>query len=195
MLKYVEITMENIEYATKIQMQIFPKESAYEHYKYTIDINMEYEKYYLVYDGNTVIGITGLYSNEDLNETNSIWLGWFGVLEEWRHKGYGKQILRDTINMAKKLTYKYPIKYFRLYTSERDDWTAQPLYEKLMDIKEYYNNEKDINYDSTCVIYSKSLVNEEVQYWNNRFLNLKEIVENEEIGNTKFNNSIDVGDI
>ena len=43
-------------------------------------------------------------------------------------------------------------------------------------------------------IYSKSLVNEEVQYWNNRFLNLKEIVRQEKIGNTKFNNLIDVCD-
>ena len=132
MLKYIEITMENIEYATKIQMQIFPEESAYEYYKYAIDTNLEYENNYLVYDDDTVIGITGLYSNEDLNETNSIWLNWFGVLEEYRNKGYGKQILIDTINMAKKLTYKFPIKYFRLYTSERYERIAQLIYKKMM---------------------------------------------------------------
>ena len=186
MLKYVEVTINNIEYATKIQMKIFPKESAYEHYKYAIESNLEYQKYYLVYKDNNVIGITGLYSNENISETNSIWLGWFGVLEEYRYKGYGKQILIDTIQIAKELSKKYPIKFFRLYTSERDDKLAQPLYEKIMDVKEYYNNKEDINYDNTCIIYSKSLNNNKVEYWNNKFLNLKNIVEAQEKGNLKF---------
>lgn len=183
MLKYIEIDYNNLNYATNIQMKIFPKESAYEHYKYTIKKNLDYNKYYLVYDKDKVIGITGLYSNDDLNETNSIWLGWFGVLKEYRKNGYGTQILIDTINMAKELTKKYPIKYFRLYTSERDDFSAQPLYIKIMDIKEYYNNEKDVNYDNTCVIYSKSLSDFPVKYWNNRFLNLKQIIADQELAN------------
>ena len=66
MLKYIEITNENIDFATKIQLQIFPNECAYNHYKYTIEKNNEYEKYYLVYYNDKVIGITGLYSQEDL---------------------------------------------------------------------------------------------------------------------------------
>ena len=194
MLKYVEITNDNIEFATKVQMRIFPNESAYEHFKFTIERNLEYEKYFLVYDGDIVIGVTGLYSNEDIFETNSLWLGWFGVLEEYRSKGYGKQILTDTIEMSKKLAKKYPIKYFRLYTSERDDKIAQPLYEKVMDIKEYYNNPDDINYDGTCLIYTKSLDDEKPTYWNDKFLNLKTIVEEEEKSNEKYNN-INVIDI
>ena len=35
-MKYIEITDKNILLATKIQMEIFPEESAYEHYKYVI---------------------------------------------------------------------------------------------------------------------------------------------------------------
>ena len=194
MLKYVEIINDNIEFATKVQMRIFPNESAYEHFKFTIERNLEYEKYFLVYDGDIVIGVTGLYSNEDIFETNSLWLGWFGVLEEYRSKGYGKQILTDTIEMSKKLAKKYPIKYFRLYTSERDDKIAQPLYEKVMDIKEYYNNPDDINYDGTCLIYTKSLDDEKPTYWNDKFLNLKTIVEEEEKSNERYNN-INVIDI
>lgn len=184
-MKYIEITDKNILLATKIQMEIFPEESAYEHYKYVIKENVEYEKYYLVYDANNIIGITGLYSNEDIYETNSIWLGWFGVLEEYRNKGYGKRILLDTIKMAEKLSIKYPIKYFRLYTSERDDYLAQPLYEKIMDIKEYYKNDTDINYNDTCLIYTKALGNNKIKKWDNKFLNLKEITKEQEIGNAK----------
>lgn len=185
-MKYIEITSENILLATKIQMEIFPEESAYEHYNYGIKKNVEYEKYYLVYNENKIIGITGLYSNEDINETNSIWLGWFGVMKEYRSKGYGKRILLDTIEMVKELSNKYPIKYFRLYTSERDDKLAQPLYEKVMDIKEYYNNKNDFNYDDTCLIYTKVLTNDKIKKWNNKFLNLKQIIEAQEISNEKF---------
>lgn len=186
MLNYVEITNDNIQYATTIQMKVFPDECAYQHYKDTIKKNVEYQKYYLVYKKDKVVGITGLYSFEDISVTNSIWLGWFGVLEEYRNKGIGKQILLDTIQKAKELSKKYPIKFFRLYTSERDNEIAQILYEKVMDIKEYYNNSNDFNYDNTCVIYSKSLSNDKVKYWNNEFLNLKEIVKNEEEGICKF---------
>lgn len=178
MLRYEEITVNNLIQATKIQNEIFPEESAYEHYKTTIILEKDYKKYYLVYDKDKIIGITGLYSNEDLEETNTIWLGWFGVLEKYRSKGYGKQILLDTIDLAKKLKEKYPIKYLRLYTSEELDKIALPLYNKVMDIKEYYNNKDDFNYNNTCLIYTKKLDNE-LELWNDKFLNLKYITERE----------------
>lgn len=187
-LKYIEITNTNIDYATRIQMNIFPEESAYKNYKYAIDSNLEYRKYYLVYNQDIVIGITGLYSMEDLNVTNSIWLGWFGVIEQYRKQGYGEKILLDTIEMARRLSKKYPIKYFRLYTSERDNPIAQKLYSKILDIKEYYNNKEDDNYNNTCLIYSKALCNNKVKYWNNKFLNLKQIIRLEEESNKLFKN-------
>lgn len=175
-LKYIEINMDNLDLAVNIQNEIFPKESARNHYLETINKNVDYEKYYLVYNNDKVIGITGLYCKENIYETNSIWLGWFGVLPEYRRRGYGKNILLDTINMAINLSNKYPIKYFRLYTSERDDAIALPLYDKIMDIKEYYNNTDDCNYDGTCLIYSKGLNNNKVTKWNNKFINLKRII-------------------
>ena len=179
-LKYIKIDNNNINEAVKVQMKIFPDECAYIHYKNTIEKNEDYQNYYLVYDNNEIIGITGLYSFEDINVTNSLWLGWFGVLTEKRNKGYGKRILLDTIEMAKDLSKEYPIKYFRLYTSTRDNPIAQVLYKEVMDTYEDYNNENDFNYDNTCVIYSKSICNEPVKLWDNQFLNLNEIVKQEE---------------
>ena len=176
-LDYIEITKDNIDFATKIQEEIFPGESAYEHYLYTINKNEEYEKYYLVYDKEKIVGITGTYSNEPLEETNSLWLGWYGVLPTERNKGYGTKILKDTIDMAKKLIPKYPIKYFRLYTDIKENKEALPLYDKYMDIKEMYHNHNDVNYDGNCIIYSKSLTQEKVQKWDDKFLNLKQIIE------------------
>jgi len=179
MLRYEKITKDNIDYAVEIQMKIFPGECAYQHYLDVINKNLQWQNYYLVYENNTVIGITGLYCSEDINETNSIWLGWFGVLEEYRKKGYGKRILLDTIEMAKNFSNKYPIKYFRLYTSIRDNTVAQILYKDVMDIEEIYNNKDDYTYDNTCVIYSKSLTDEKVPYWDNKFLNIKGYIEKE----------------
>lgn len=177
-LEYKEITSNNLEYATKIQNEIFVgEESAYQHYKYTIDVKIEYNKYFLVYLENKIVGITGFYSNEEIKETNSLWLGWFGVLKEHRSRGIGRKILLDTIDMAKKLSEKYPIKYFRLYTSENYNISAKPLYDDVMELKEYYNNPEDINYDNTCIIYTKSLFNDKPVLWDNKFINLKNIIE------------------
>lgn len=105
-LIYKEITNDNLLLATKIQMQIFPEESAYEHYKWLIELNCEYQKYYLVYDQNEIVGITGIYSNESIEETNSLWLGWYGVLEEndptsAYEKGYFQHLITFNKFLAK----------------------------------------------------------------------------------------------
>ncbi len=184
-LIYKEINNDNLMLAVKTQMKIFPEESALEHYKWGIKTNREYEKNYLVYDSDKIVGVTGIYSNEDLEDSHSIWLGWFDVLEKYRKKGYGTIILNDTINFAKELSKKYPIKYFRLYTDKEENKTSLYLYDKVMDIKEVYNNKDDLNYNGNCVIYSKSLTDEIASYWNNRFLNLKQIILAEEISNSK----------
>lgn len=179
MLHYEEIKKSNLELAARTLNQIFKEQcsynSAYIQYEAIIKAGLDYIKYYLAYNDNELVGVTGMYTVGPIENTDSLWLGWFGVLEEHRRKGYGKQILLDTMEKVKVLAEKYQIKYFRLYTSERDNDLAQHMYEEIMDIKEYYNNPDDINYDNTCVIYTKSMINEEPQLWNNKFMNLKGI--------------------
>ena len=34
---------------------------------------------------------------------DTIWLSWFGILEEYRHKGYQKQVFKECINLGKEL--------------------------------------------------------------------------------------------
>lgn len=36
MFRYLQITNDNLSLATKIQIEIFPKESAYKHYLYVV---------------------------------------------------------------------------------------------------------------------------------------------------------------
>lgn len=179
-LKYIPITKDNIDFAAKIQKEIFPEESAYQHYKWTIEQNCSYQKYFLVYEKDQIIGVTGHYTNEPLEETNSLWLGWYGVLPEKRNQGYGTKILKDTLELANQLSTKFPIKYFRLYTDISENKQALHIYDKYMDIKEMYHNPEDINYNGNCIIYSKSLTQEQVTKWNNKFLNLKLIIAEQE---------------
>ena len=174
-MKYVLIDKNNLILATRVQLEIFPKEIAFTCYKKSIEDNHEHYKYYLVYKNDIVIGITGLYTENNF-EDNSIWIGWYGVLEEYRLHGFGEEILKDTINMAKKWSVENnKIKYIRLYTSFKHNKIAQILYEQYMDLKEKYNNKNDINYDNTCLVYTKKINNiDKLEYWNNRFLNLIE---------------------
>lgn len=180
-MRFIPIDENNLNMALEIQLQIFPKESALKEYKDIIMRKQEYQKNYIVYDNDKLVGITGLYTNEPLEETNSIWLGWFGVLKQYRKKGYGIKILKETMEIAKDLSKKYPIKYFRLYTSSKDNPESLFLYDKVMDIKEEYNNEEDFNYNNTCIIYSKALSDQiKIPYWNNRNLNIREMVNSQE---------------
>lgn len=173
-MKYELIDKNNLILATRVQLKIFPNEIAYTCYKKSIEDEHKHYKYYLVYKENVIIGVTGLYTENNF-EDNSIWIGWYGVIDEYRLHGFGKQIFLDTLNMAKEWAEKEPrIKYIRLYTSSKDNKIAQIIYRKYMDICEEYNNPNDINFNNSCLVYTKNL-NETTddKQWNNRYLNLK----------------------
>ena len=172
-LNYELINQKNLILATRIQLEIFPNEIAYSVYKKSIEDGFQHYRYYLVYNKGVIIGITGLYIEKEYSD--SIWIGWYGVLENYRLHGFGNRILLDTIELAKKWAKEQPqITHIRLYTSYRDNAIAQILYQKYFDTKEEYKNENDINFDHTCLIYSKNIKkNNKTVLWNNKFLNLK----------------------
>ena len=174
MLKYIPMTQDNIIDMVKTQMEIFPTECGYFQYNYALTCGKDYWKYWLVYEADEIAAITGLYSDYDINETNSIWLGWYGVREKYRGKKIGTKVLEFTINEAYELAKKYPIKYFRLYTSTELNDKAQNLYQKVMDYCEDYDNPNDFNYNNTCRIWTKALFNDEIVKWNNKDLGLNE---------------------
>lgn len=181
--KLVKITKENVILATEFQSSIFQEECGYGSFMYSIKKDSDYFLYYLAYDNENLIGITGIYSFEKVEETNSLWLGWFGVSPIYRGKGYGKALLKQTIDMVKGYAKKDPrIKYFRLYTSSRDNPVACEMYRKVMDFEEKYECDGDFNYDGTCLIFTKCICKDcENPLWNDRFLNLSSITEMENI--------------
>lgn len=169
-LKYEKINKDNIVVASKVQYEIFPNSSAYLKYLKEIEKQtLELPISFLVYESNTPIGVVGLYDILDYNDT--IWLSWFGVLKEYRFKGYGKQIFNDILEIAK----QYNKKFLRLFTYEVWNHEAQNFYKKHMQLEEYYTNEFDDQFDikeGKCKIFGYSLCDEPVDYWNNKFIDI-----------------------
>ena len=172
-MRYELIDNNNLILATRVHLEIFPNECAYSCFKKSIEDNHVNYRYYLVYMDTVIIGITGLYIDDRCKD--NIWLGWYGVLKEYRLHGFGKQIFIDTLEMAEKWGKEKKIDTFRLYTSFDDNKVAQIIYKQYMDICEKYNNSDDINYNNTCLIYSKSLISgKNVLLWDNKNIYLKE---------------------
>jgi RimJ/RimL family protein N-acetyltransferase len=175
-IRFISITKDNLDLACKIQNTIFPEEDARVNYEECIrkDPYRKEQDYYIVYLDEEPIGVTGIYSYHEY--PNDAWLGWFGILEEYRKNGYGKATLEKTMKLAKEKGYTT----FRLYTDEYA-LDAHRLYEKQGLKKELYDREddKDEYFISDTYIYSKSLDKNDVELWNNKLLGLKEQGEKE----------------
>ena len=177
-IKFMRINQDNLELACHIQNTIFPEEDGRENFIEQIN-NDPYRKeldYYIVYLSNTPIGVTGIYSYHEY--PTDAWLGWFGILKEYRHFGYGGITLDKTISLAKEKGYKN----FRLYTDEYAK-SAHKLYESRGMIKEVYDRKDDQDefFVAKVYIYSLSLTNKEVRLWDNKLLWLKEQGEKENL--------------
>lgn len=169
-LRYEKISENNIRVASKIQYEIFPNSSAYLKYLKEIQnktLNLPVD--FLIFENDIPIGVVGLYEISKYKDT--IWLSWFGVVEDYRYKGYGSQIFEDIINEAK----KYNKDFLRLFTYEVWNYEAQDFYKKHMQIEEYYTNKDDDQYDinqGKCKIYGYSLCNKPIDYWNDKFIDI-----------------------
>ena len=169
-LKYEKISKDNIVMASRIQYKIFPNSSAY--LKYLKEIQSDTSDLpisFLVFENDFPIGVVGLYDIPEYSDT--IWLSWFGVLENYRFKGYGSQIFKDIIEKAK----QYNKDFLRLFTYEVWNHDAQQFYKKHMQIEEYYTNENDDQYDikeGKCKRFGYSLCDKPIDYWNNKFIDI-----------------------
>ena len=176
-LRYIELHKENIDLAIKIQNEIFPNEDAsYNYYEFINKIPYRKELiYWLVYDKNKLIGISGLYSILEYPE--DAWLGWYGVIEKERNKGYGIKILEDFERISKQKGYKN----IRLYTEEENK-NAISVYKKFGMVCEKYKNKNEKYYDSylsNSLIFSKSLTNEKCELWNDKYIAISDNIEKE----------------
>lgn len=170
-INFKQITFDNLELACQIQNEIFPEENARNNYIEQINKDPCYKEmeYFIVYNNDIPLGVTGIYSYHEY--PTDAWLGWFGILKDYRNKGYGGITLDKTIELAKVKGYKN----FRLYTDEFA-LDAHRLYSSRGMVKELYNNieDKDNYIDAEIYIYSINLTDEPIDSWNNKNIGLKE---------------------
>ena len=171
-MEIIPVDFKNYRDAIKIQNTIFPREDGTINILVALDTELfikttgilydnDNARYYIGYEENKQIGITGIYHYK----TDEAWLAWVGILPKYRRLGYGKRLLEKTIELARSQNYKI----MRLYTDKIDNASAIVLYEKLGFIGEKYTREKLPFY---CRIYSMSLTDDKVTLLNNRNLNL-----------------------
>ena len=166
MLDLKLITNENLEYSINVANEIFPDYNAEKNYICSIENNNQ-SQFFLVFDKEICVGITGIYSYK--NDRDNAWLGFFGIKEAYRDKGYGKKALKLTEKYAKSLGYKF----IRLFTDKENNDKAINFYKLNGYTFEDYNCDKEELKDSfNVVIGSKTLCNEEVPLWDNKFINL-----------------------
>lgn len=164
-LKYDPVTKENRNIAFSIQKTLWPDDPDYYYFVEKSENNKVDNVAFLVRLGKEYIGITGVEVDDD---PESIWLGWFGILEPFRRNGYGKQILLDTIEYCRRLN-KY--EYFRLDTTYWKNRPALYLYDEVMTFKESYTKEDSENIKHNYLIYTYSFHGKK-KLWNNRYLGL-----------------------
>lgn len=171
-LKYEIMDLSNLEKVYEIQKEIWKDEADYEDlYDKAIDTKDD-NCFFLVYDKDNLIGITGVDVFREYPDT--IWLDYFTILPQYRRKGYGEKVLLDTIQYCKKLN-RYDA--FRIEITYRENRPALFLYDKVMQLKEKYTIEDTEKYKSNTIIYSYSL-NGKLKLWDNKYLGLREYYDN-----------------
>lgn len=165
-LKYIQVTKKDLEVAYNIQKNVWKEEPDKQNFITKANNPKDDNIAFIVYYKNIPIGITGVYT-EDI-EKDSIWLDWFCVKEEYRNRGFGEQILLDTIEYAKNLGR---FLYFRVETTYWEDRPAISLYDKIMPIKEKYTKEDTKEYCRNILIYTYNFT-DKTELWSNRYLGL-----------------------
>ena len=159
-ITYEEICNSNLALIKDIQHRIFPESTFAKGYDVLMQrgpsaVGNIMQTYFIAYVDGVPAGTYGLYIPEGVEEHASIWLGWYGILPEFRGKGIGKRILLDSMEKAKTYASLYPIYYYRLYTSETMNDSAQPLYNRVMTLKEYYRNPEVLNDENIAKVRSR----------------------------------------
>ena len=166
MLDLKLITSENLDYAVNVENEIFPEYNAKNNYIASIK-NSNQSQFFLIFDKERCVGITGIYSYK--NDSDNAWLGFFGIKEEYRDKGYGRKSLKLTEEYAKSAGFKY----MRLFTDKLDNEKAIAFYEANgYSFEDYVCDKEELKNEFNVVIGSKSLHKEEVPLWDNKFINL-----------------------
>lgn len=134
MLDYIKVDENNKNLAKKLQADIF----IHEYSPKQIDVGIKTGNpiNYIVFKDNNPIGIVGYYKDE--NYPDHLFINWFGVIENERNQGFGKQIMSWLIALCK----TKPEKYLTTHTEKIENHASIQMYESLgFEIRDYANEE------------------------------------------------------
>lgn len=164
----VRITKDNLEYAVRIQEELFPGESGRENFEDSVSGRFDYA-YYLIYEDGQCAGVTGIYQYPEDND--SAWLGWFGIREGSRRRRLGTAALKAFEDMAAGRGCRFA----RLYTDAENNDAAIAFYRANGYVSEPYENPEDTAcMKNKTLIFSKALTSDTLVMWNNRSIHLTE---------------------
>ena len=173
-LVYKKVNADNLELFLKTHREIWPSKTPSQSLaEKTLYPEDDTNVSWLIYHRQQLIGIVGIYTYDpdeagyDHNE--SIWLDHFAILPEFRHQGFGRQVMLDTINYCRNLQR---FKFYRLDTIYYDGRPAIFLYDHIMELREKYTAEDTADAQRNYLIYSYSLDGSPIKAWNNQFLAL-----------------------
>lgn len=106
------------------------------------DNDKRFWQVWLITSNNTPIGICGLYSLN--NSTEELWLGWLGIVPEYRNKGLGVNVMNFLYSQARGLNCKRILSYV--------DKKGKPLsfykregFQIIGNVKKYLQSHKNIS--------------------------------------------------
>ena len=122
-MKLIPIDQYTIVHACQIQHLLFPQENCFadRDYENGYLYPERGQEYWLLEVDGAWVGTAGIYHLKVEPET--AWLGWFGILPEYRRRGYATEAIRLFEDVARSRGYLYA----RLFT-ERTDAAAIACY-------------------------------------------------------------------
>lgn len=109
---------------------------------------------------NESIGTIGYYISKEFPDR--CWIGWYGILSDFRGMGYGDQIMIAYINYIKENVKE--AKYLNVYTDFDDCKAAVHGYTKHGMVVEEGKFYRDLHYDKWCIL-GMSLGSHEYEKW------------------------------
>ena len=174
MITLERITENNLDFAVRVQAELFPGESAKTNYTESLSKGSGYE-YDLIYKDGQCVGIIGLYRYPE--DPESAWLGWFGIREGFRRQHLGSAALRMFEERAAAKGYRFA----RLYTDAQNNEIAIAFYKANgYTCEPYYNAQDPAAAEHKTLIFSKTLTSGPLVLWNNRSIHLTEQIAKQE---------------
>lgn len=163
-LRFEKLTRQNLNDCLTIKHLLFPESNSDEDYEKYFS-NTAISEYFVVYFNNQPCAITGWYDFD--NNKEDAFMGWFGVLPNFRQKGIGSQVFDFTVNRVKEHKYNY----FRLYTDIIVNKESVILYTKKGMLIEPYTYDDALGNTGNFVVFTTIIKSNGNDKWNNRPLN------------------------